>query len=128
MSPSWSTGYGLFVQGEAPLVVSYTTSSAYHLYFDKTERYKALIFQDGHILQIEGAGILKSAKNMRGAKLFMNFLISEKAQEILPLTQWMYPSNSKEQLPDCYKVSPKAEKILSPEKNISVLEEVQSQF
>ena len=128
MSPSWSTGYGLFVQGEAPLVVSYTTSSAYHLYFDKTERYKALIFQDGHILQIEGAGILKSAKNMRGAKLFMDFLISEKAQEILPLTQWMYPSNSKVQLPDCYRISPKAEKILSPEKNISVLEEVQSQF
>lgn len=128
MSPSWSTGYGLFVQGEAPLVVSYTTSSAYHLHFDKTERYKALIFQDGHILQIEGAGILKSARNIRGAKLFMDFLISEKAQEILPLTQWMYPSNSKVQLPDCYKVSPKAEKILSPEKNISVLEEAQSQF
>ena len=58
----------------------------------------------------------------------MDFLISEKAQEILPLTQWMYPSNSKVHLPDCYKVSPKAEKILSPEKNISVLEEVQSQF
>ncbi len=128
MSPSWSTGYGLFTQGEAPLVASYTTSSAYHLHFDKTERYKALIFQDGHILQIEGAGILKSAKNMRGAKLFMDFLISEEAQEILPLTQWMYPSNSKTTLPDCYRISPKAEKILSPQKSISVLEEAQSLF
>lgn len=125
MSPSWSTGYGLFTQGEAPLVCSYTTSPAYHVEYDNTDRYKALIFDEGHIMQIEGAGILKNAPNRKGAEAFMDFLLSEEGQNILPLTQWMYPANKKVVLPECYNVSPKATKILSLNKDISV-EEVQS--
>ena len=113
MAPSWSTGYGLFTNGEAPLVCSYTTSPAYHVEYDSTDRYKALIFEEGHVMQIEGAAILKSAQNKEGAKLFIDFLTSEEAQTVIPLTQWMYPVNAKVQLPECYKASPKAEKILS---------------
>ncbi len=125
MASSWSTGYGLFTQGEAPLVCSYTTSPAYHLEYENTERYKALIFDDGHLLQIECAGILKSAPNIEGAKTFIDFLVSMECQEILPLTQWMYPANSKVALPDCYRAAPKSEKPLTVPETVSV-EEVQS--
>ena len=113
MAPGWSEGYGLFTKGEAPLVISYTTSPAYHVEYDKTDRYQALIFPEGHIMQIEGAALIKDAPNEKGGKAFLDFLIGEKAQSVLPLTQWMYPVNPAVVLPDCYRAAPKAGKALS---------------
>lgn len=100
-APSWSVGYGMFMQGEAPLVISYTTSELYHIQEDKTQRYKALEFEDGHILQVEGAAVLKNAKNLKGAKEFVKFLVSLEAQDLILFTQWMYPANKNVVLPEC---------------------------
>ena len=105
MAPGWSSGYGLFKKGEAPLVISYTTSPASHVEYDNTDRYIAAIFEQGHTMQVEGAGILKNAPNKKGAQAFMDFLISTEAQEVLPLTQWMNPVNKTVNLPESYKVA-----------------------
>ena len=102
MAPGWSVGYGMFTDGEAPLVISYTTSPAYHIEYGEGDQYKALTFSDGHVMQVEGAGLVKGAKNPDGAKKFIEFLISEEAQNVIPTTQWMYPSNAKVVLPACY--------------------------
>lgn len=102
MAPGWSSGYGLFKKGEAPLVISYTTSPASHIEYDSTDRYIAPVFEQGHPVQVEGAGILKGAKNRKGAELFIDFLISEEAQSVMPLTQWMNPVNKAVALPACY--------------------------
>ena len=56
MTPGWSEAYGLFTKGEAPMVLSYTTSPAYHMVAENTERYQAAAFREGHYLQIEVAG------------------------------------------------------------------------
>ena len=102
MAPGWDTGYGLFTSGEAPLVISYTSSEPYHVECDNTNRYKALYFEEGHSFQIEGAGITKNAKNIDGAKQFLDFLVSEEAQAIIPTTQWMYPVNKNVVLPESF--------------------------
>jgi thiamine transport system substrate-binding protein len=116
MAPGWSAGYGLFTDGEAPLVISYTTSPAYHIEYDKTDRYKALIFSEGHSEQVEGAGITNGAINLKGAKAFMDFLISDEAQNTIPLTQWMYPASKNIKLPECYiKGAPIPQKTVSAE-------------
>lgn len=113
MAPGWDTGYGLFTSGEAPLVISYTTSPAYHIYDGEDYRYVALEFEKGHPMQIEGAGLVKNAKNPEGGKAFLDFLISKEAQEIIPETQWMYPINNTVELPSCYEVSPVPAKTLT---------------
>ena len=114
MAPGWSAGYGLFTSGEAPLVISYTTSPAYHYAEDKSTRFKTLIFDEGHPMQVEGAGLIKGAENEAGGKMFIDFLISEEAQNVLPLTQWMYPANKNVALPECYEIAaPKPQKTLS---------------
>ncbi|MFA6856754.1 MAG: thiamine ABC transporter substrate-binding protein [Treponema sp.] len=114
MSPGWSAGYGLFTAGEAPLVISYMTSPAYHVYAEKTTRYKALVFAEGHVQQVEGAGITRGALNGKGARAFMDYLISDAAQNVIPLTQWMVPADKNITLPDCYKkVVPEDAKTLS---------------
>ena len=102
VAPGWSVGYGMFTDGEAPLCFSYTTSPAYHVEYGEGDRFKALVFTDGHVMQVEGAGIVNGAPNLEGAKKFMDFLISDEAQSLIPLTQWMFPANKNVELPASY--------------------------
>jgi len=112
LAPGWDQGYGLFTSGEAPLVLSYAADGAYHLEYEKTERYKALAFADGFVRQVETAGILAKAKHPRNAEKFMDFLVSDVAQRELPLTQWMYPALPTVALPESYRAAVKAVKDL----------------
>jgi thiamine transport system substrate-binding protein len=113
IADGWSSAYGLFTRGEAPLVLSYTTSPGYHLEYEETERYKAAIFTDGHAMQIEAAGLLKTAKNRDNAKTFLDFMISPDFQNIIPLTNWMYTVIDIP-LPDSFRINPKSDKPLLP--------------
>lgn len=120
MSPGWSAGYGLFTAGEAPLALSYSSSEAYHVLYDKTERYKALVFDEGHIMQVEGLGLLKNAPHKKAAKAFINFMLSETAQRVLPETQWMYPVALDAPLPASY------QNIAVPKKVLQITEDPQN--
>jgi thiamine transport system substrate-binding protein len=112
LAPGWDQGYGLFTGGEAPLVLSYAADGAYHLEYEKTERYKALAFSDGFVRQIEAAGILAGARHPGNAEKFMDFLISAQCQAELPLTQWMYPVDPSVALPASYRAAVKPVKTL----------------
>jgi len=93
VTKGWSEAYfSLFLNGEAPMVLSYDTSPGYHMAIDKTEQYQAAAFDEGHYLQIEVAALLKNSPNQDLGKAFLQFLISKEAQSALPLTNVMYPS------------------------------------
>lgn len=113
ISEGWDTGYGLFTAGEAPMVLSYTTSPAYHLEFEQTERYKAALFSEGHPVQIEAAGLLAAAKRPENAKRFLDFMLSEGFQSVIPVTNWMYPVTGLT-LPASYRLAPKSPRTLLP--------------
>ncbi len=115
MAPSWSTGYGLFTTGEAPLVISYMTSPAYHIENGEGNRFRAARFNGGYPIQIEGAAIVRGAKNAANAKRFLDFLITEEAQGVLPRTQWMYPVNASVKLPESYGELPDISEALTVE-------------
>ncbi|MBN1785760.1 MAG: thiamine ABC transporter substrate-binding protein [Candidatus Methanofastidiosa archaeon] len=103
VAPSWSTAYyGMFIEGEAPMVISYATSPAYHLEFEGTDRYKGVIFEEGGFIQIEGAGIVNGAKHPDLAEKFIDFMLSEEFQRELALTQFMMPVNPDVELPESY--------------------------
>ncbi|MHC1547610.1 thiamine ABC transporter substrate binding subunit [Phyllobacterium sp. K27] len=92
VTPGWSEAYGLFTKGEAPMVLSYTTSPAYHLIADKTERYKAASFEEGHYLQVEvAAQTVNGTKNPNAAQ-FLSFMTSPAFQDTIPENNWMYPA------------------------------------
>lgn len=112
MAPKWSAGYDLFTAGEAPFAFSYTGSLASHVLYDNTMRFQPLIFNDGHIIQIEGMGISSYAKNIKAAELFIDFMLTEKAQSLLPETQFMFPAINGIKLPDSYKDVPAPKKVL----------------
>jgi thiamine transport system substrate-binding protein len=129
MTPGWDTGYGIFTKGEAPLVLSYSTSPAYHKAYEDSERYKTLVFPEGHAAQIELAGALASSKRKKDAVKFLDFLISREAQALLPETQWMYPANAETKLPESFSVVPKSIRtipsaIADPEKDPETAAEI----
>jgi thiamine transport system substrate-binding protein len=113
VTDGWDAAYGMFTSGEAPLVLSYTTSPAYHLEYEQTERYLAALFPEGHYLQVEGVGLLKGAKHPALARAFIDFLLTEAFQSELALTNWMYPVNPAVRLPDSFRLAPRPAKSLS---------------
>jgi thiamine transport system substrate-binding protein len=87
----WSESYSLFLEGEADMVLSYTTSPAFHLAEEGDETIKAALFEEGHFPQIEVAGILRSSDQQALAAQFLAYLASPEAQAIIPTTNWMFP-------------------------------------
>lgn len=101
VTKGWSDAYGLFLKDEADMVLSYTTSPAYHLIAEEDKRFAAAPFKEGHYLQIEVAAVLESSKNQALAKSFMQFMLSDAVQDIIPTTNWVYPATTtKTGLPD----------------------------
>ncbi|MDO6459112.1 thiamine ABC transporter substrate binding subunit [Granulosicoccaceae sp. 1_MG-2023] len=93
VTKGWSEAYfSLFMNGEAPMVLSYSTSPAYHMAIDKTDRYQAARFSDGHYLQVEVAALLKSSDEPELGRQFLQFMLDERFQRELPLTNVMYPA------------------------------------
>lgn len=92
VTPGWSEAYGLFTKGEAPMVLSYTTSPAYHMIAEKTDKYQASPFAEGNYLQVEVAGITTTGSSNPLAKKFMEFMVSPAFQDTIPETNWMFPA------------------------------------
>ena len=121
MPTSWSQGYALFTSGEVPLVISYTTSLAAHVLYDKTDKFQPLIFDEGHVIQLEGMGILKGAKHEKKAKEFINFMLSDEVQSLLAETQFMFPIIQTIRLPESFKNVPSPKQILKFDGNLDTI-------
>jgi thiamine transport system substrate-binding protein len=92
VSKGWSEAYGLFLKGEADMVLSYTTSPAYHIIAEQDSRFAAARFAEGHYQQIEVAGLVRSSRQKQLARKFLEFMVSDEFQKIIPTTNWMYPA------------------------------------
>ncbi len=92
VSKGWSEAYGLFLKGEADMVLSYSTSPAYHLIAEQDSRFAAARFAEGHYQQIEVAGIVAGSDRQALAREFLEFMLSEAFQRVIPTTNWMYPA------------------------------------
>ncbi|WP_046864419.1 thiamine ABC transporter substrate binding subunit [Microvirga massiliensis] len=92
VTKGWSEAYSLFLKGEADMVLSYSTSPAYHIGVEKKHNYKAAPFAEGHYLHVELAGMTRMAKNPELARRFLSFMLSEPFQSAIPEGNWMYPA------------------------------------
>ena len=92
VSKGWSEAYGLFLKQEADMVLSYTTSPAYHIIAEEDNRFAAARFEEGHYQQVEVAGLVRSSQQKKLAREFLEFMLSKEFQQIIPTTNWMYPA------------------------------------
>lgn len=91
VTKGWSEAYSMFLEGESDLVLSYTTSPAYHIIAEQDERFAAADFSEGHYTQVEVAAKVAGSSNQKLADEFMQFIVSDGFQSNIPTGNWMYP-------------------------------------
>ena len=92
VTKGWTDAYyNFFMAGEADIVLSYSTSPAAHIMFEENYDISASSFKEGNYISVEFAGILNSSKNKQMANKFLDFMISDDFQKVIPGTNIMYP-------------------------------------
>jgi thiamine transport system substrate-binding protein len=92
VTKGWSEAYGLFTDGEAQGVLSFNTSPAYHIVAENDNSKKAAIFNEGHYPYFELAAKVASTDQPKLSDQFMEFILSDSFQNLIPMTNWSYPS------------------------------------
>ena len=111
VTPGWSEAYGMFLDGEADAVLSYTTSPAYHLIAEEDASKTAWGFDEGHYMQVEVAAKVAGTDQPDLADQFLAFMVTDAFQGVIPTTNWMYPAKiPAEGLPEGF------ETLMTPEK------------
>jgi thiamine transport system substrate-binding protein len=111
VTPGWSEAYALFQEGESDMVLSYTTSPAYHMTWEDTDQYQAAEFTEGHYAQIEVAAALESSDQPELAREFLEYLISKPAQDVLAGTNWMWPVLENAETPEAFDLMARPETL-----------------
>ena len=103
VTKGWTDAYyNFFMAGEADMVLSYTTSPAAHIMFEERYDILATTFEEGNYITIEFAGILNNSQNKDLANKFLNFMLSEEFQSVIPSTNIMYPVTNIRDLPEAF--------------------------
>ncbi|MFC8271574.1 thiamine ABC transporter substrate binding subunit [Streptomyces sp. NPDC057271] len=110
---SWELAYnqefsgsagGRQAKGDRPLVVSYASSPPVEVLYSEPQPKDAPtgVSTGTCFRQIEFAGLLNGAKNPEGGKALIDFLISKKFQEDMPLQMFVNPVTEGARLPELF--------------------------
>lgn len=96
------------------MVLSYTTSPAYHRHVEQTDRFKVAMFDEGHYQQVEVAARVTTSTQPERAQDFLRFMLSDVVQQLLPTTNWMLPAvRTNQALPEAFLEAELPARILS---------------
>lgn len=112
VTKGWSESYGMFTDGQADMVLSYTTSPAYHIIAEGDETKKAAIFPEGHYFMVELAAKIKGTDQPELADQFMAFILSDTFQRMIPTANWSFPARQAAPLPEGFEKLGLPEKVL----------------
>jgi thiamine transport system substrate-binding protein len=87
--------------GNRPIVVSYASSPPAEVIFREPRPAQAPtgVIEDSCFVQVELAGVLRGARNEKGARELVDFMLSERFQEDIPLNMFVFPVNRNADLP-----------------------------
>ena len=88
-------------KGDRPVVVSYASSPPAEVIFAKPRPSTAPtgVVEASCFRQIEFAGVLRGAKNEEGARKLVDFMLSKRFQEDIPLQMFVFPARKDASLP-----------------------------
>lgn len=113
VTKGWSESYGMFSEGEADMVLSYTTSPAYHIAAEDDPTKKAAIFPEGHYFMAEVAAQVRTTDQPELAQRFMDWILTPEFQKTVPLANWSLPAKLPQaEWPPVMRELPRPEKTL----------------
>ena len=91
-------------EGDRPLVVSYASSPPAEVYYADPQPAAAPtgVSEGTCFRQVEFAGILRGSEHVAEARQLVDFLLSERFQNDIPLQMFVFPVNEKAELPDVF--------------------------
>jgi thiamine transport system substrate-binding protein len=94
----WEEAYNARFSGSAgkgsrPIVVSYASSPPAEVIFGRPRPKEAptAVVEESCFRQIEFAGVLRGARNEEGARTLIDFMLSKRFQEDVPLSMFVFP-------------------------------------
>jgi thiamine transport system substrate-binding protein len=107
-------------RGNRPIVVSYASSPPAEVIYRTPRPTEAPtgVVEDSCFRQIELAGVLRGARNEEGARKLVDFMLSKRFQEDVPLSMFVFPVSREAALPPeftRYAVVPESPLVLPPE-------------
>ncbi len=106
--------------GDRPIVVSYASSPPVGVLFggDDVDEAPTAAVLDGCFRQIEFAGILSGTRAEQTARALIDFMLSPRFQEDIPLNMFVFPASGAASLPDVFVAHtayPEDPNVISPE-------------
>ncbi len=102
-------------KGDRPIVVSYASSPPAAVHYSEKPLTEAptaaVVTNKSAFRQIEFIGILKGTKEPELARKMVDFMLSKKFQEDIPLQMFVFPANSTAQLPEVFVKHAKVAKV-----------------
>lgn len=96
----WSAAYNHYEAGEAPMMVSYSTDTAYGVMYGGSDRSQVWTPEGQAYRQIEAMGIVRGTQVPELAHKFIDYVLSVDVQQLIPTSNWMFPANADTPLPE----------------------------
>jgi thiamine transport system substrate-binding protein len=90
--------------GDRPIVVSYASSPPAEVFYRTPQPTEAptAVVESSCYRQIEFAGVLRGVANEEGARKLVDFMLSRRFQEDIPLSMFVFPVNREAALPPVF--------------------------
>ena len=91
-------------KGDRPIVVSYASSPPAEVFYRTPQPADAptAVVESSCYRQVELAGVLRGAANEEGARELVDFMLSRRFQEDIPLSMFVFPVNREAVLPPVF--------------------------
>jgi thiamine transport system substrate-binding protein len=98
---SWSAAYNAYSEGEAPMVVSYSTDQVYANRYDQDmSRHQVGFLNDQGYANPEGMAKFADTDQPDLAEAFMNWMLSKKVQSKIPVLNVSFPATTNAEPPE----------------------------
>jgi len=95
----WGEAYDLYLAGEAPMVVSFSTDTAYSVIAGGDAHHRVMLLENQGYRNVYFMGIVEGTEHRELAAGFIDLVLSAEIQELIPTTEWMFPANREALLP-----------------------------
>ena len=93
ITQGWSEAFGLFTDGEAPMMVSFSTDHAFDVIVNDSDKLRVLTLDGQAYRTIFGMGVVRGTDQPQLARQFLNVVLSADVQSQLSETEWMIPAS-----------------------------------
>ncbi len=93
VTQGWSEAFQLFTEGEAPMMVSFSTDHAFDVIVNDSDEIRVLTLDNQAYRTIFGMGVVRGTDQPELARQFLNVVLSPDVQSQLSETEWMIPAS-----------------------------------